>query len=148
MTIFEALRQSHDIQRELCAALLDTRGDSPQRQELFARLTLELAAHAMAEERHFYIPLMQDDLTQTLSRHAIAEHHEMDERVEALRQTEPSSPGWLSQARTLCEKVQHHLDEEEHCFFQMAGKVLAPSQKQRLSGAYLREYQAFRLGQE
>ena len=105
MTIFEALRQSHDIQRELCAALLDTRGDSPQRQELFARLTLELAAHAMAEERHFYIPLMQDDLTQTLSRHAIAEHHEMDERVEALRQTEPSSPGWLSQARTLCEKV-------------------------------------------
>ena len=30
----------------------------------------------------------------------------------------------------------------------MAGKVLAPSQKQRLSGAYLKEYQAFRLGQE
>lgn len=143
MTIFEALRQSHEIQRALCAELLATQGDSPERHVLFGRLKQELAAHAMAEERHFYIPLLQADLTQTLSRHAIAEHHEMDEHVESLEQTDPSSSSWLVQAKKLAEKVHHHLDEEEHSFFQMAGKVLEAQQKLLLAGDYLEEYRAY-----
>jgi hypothetical protein len=143
MTIFEALRQSHEIQRALCVELLATQGDSPERHELFGRLKQELAAHAMAEERHFYVPLLQADLTQALSRHAIAEHHEMDEQVESLEQTDPSSSSWLAQAKKLSEKVHHHLEEEEHSFFQMAGKVLAAQQKLLLAGDYLEEYRAY-----
>lgn len=140
MTIFEALRISHDIQRELARKLVATQGDSPERHALFSQLKQELAVHSMAEERHFYIPLMQQDAGVDLSRHAIAEHHEMDEMVEGLEETDPSSPSWLAQAKALAKKVEHHLKEEERTFFQMAGKLLNDRQKERLAGDYLSAY--------
>ena len=98
--------------------------------------------HALAEDRHFYIPLMQHDAGIDLSRHAIAEHHQIDELVEALEATEASSPAWLPLARKLTEKVEHHLHEEEQRFFQMAGKLLTDAQKSALAGDYLDEYDA------
>ena len=55
MNIFEALRQSHVIQRNLAERLLETSGDTPERRELFERLKNELFAHAVAEDRYFYI---------------------------------------------------------------------------------------------
>ncbi|OEC34268.1 Hemerythrin HHE cation binding domain-containing protein [Pseudomonas cuatrocienegasensis] len=140
MTIFEALRISHDIQRELAQKLTTTQGDTPERHELFAQLKHELAVHSVAEERHFYIALMQQDGGVDLSRHAIAEHHEMDEMVEGLEETDPSNPSWLVQAKALSEKVHHHLKEEEHSFFQMAGKLLSDTQKERLADDYLSAY--------
>lgn len=140
MTIFEALRISHDIQRELARKLVATQGDSPERHAVFSQLKQELAVHSVAEERHFYIPLMQQDAGVDLSRHAIAEHHEMDEMVEGLEETDPSSPSWLAQAKALAKKVEHHLKEEERTFFQMAGKLLNDRQKERLAGDYLSAY--------
>jgi len=139
MNIFEALRKDHDTQRELADALIETHGDSPERDDLFARLKNELAAHADAEERHFYIPLMQHDLTQEKSRHSVAEHHELDELVEELEATDTSSPGWLVTAKKLHHKVFHHLAEEEHEVFQLAGKALTDTQKEVLAGAYREE---------
>lgn len=140
MTIFEALRQSHEIQRDLADKLLQTSGDSAERRDIFEQFKTELLAHETAEERHFYVPLMQDDLGVDLSRHAIAEHHEMDEMVEELVSMEFSSSAWLRLAKKLCETVEHHLEEEEHKFFQMAGKLLDDNQKEQLAKTYLEEY--------
>ena len=99
MNIFEALRTSHDTQRELADNLIRTSGDSSERELLFKELTTELAAHAAAEERFFYVPLIAHDMTQEPSRHGIAEHHEMDELVEKLQATDFSSPAWLAIAK-------------------------------------------------
>ena len=144
MNIFEALRQSHAVQRQLSALLLKKSGDTPERHTLFQTLKGELAVHALAEDRHFYIPLMQHDAGVDLSRHAIAEHHQIDELVESLEETEASSPGWLPLARKLVEKVEHHLHEEEQRFFQMAGKLLSDAQKTALAHDYLKEYDSAR----
>ena len=57
-TIFEALRESHERQRALYSALTETSGDTPERRELFDQLKTELAAHALAEDRHFYVTLL------------------------------------------------------------------------------------------
>ena len=43
MTIFEALRISHDIQRELAQKLIANQGDSAERHALFSQLKQELA---------------------------------------------------------------------------------------------------------
>ena len=141
MNIFEALRESHELQRALSQRVLETSGDTPERQALFKDLREELAAHALAEDRHFYVPLMQHDAGIDLSRHAIAEHHEIDELVEDLEKTDPSSPGWLATAKKLSEKVHHHLKEEEHKFFQMAGKLLTEKQKTALAVSYQADYE-------
>jgi hypothetical protein len=142
VNIFEALRESHDRQRTYADALIQTSGDTPERVEAYKQLKSELQAHETAEERHFYIPLMEFDNGVDLSRHAIAEHHEMDEMMEELDETEMSSPAWLATAKKLAEKVHHHLKEEEQKFFQQAGKLLDDQQKETLAGQYLKEFKA------
>ena len=136
MNIFETLRQDHDIQRDLLKKLIDTSGDSKNRDSLFNSLKKELEVHADAEERFFYKKLISWDRTQDKARHGIAEHHEIDELIAELEKTEYSSPSWLVTAKKLKEKVEHHLDEEEHQIFQMAGKVLSDSEKQDLAKKY------------
>jgi len=142
VNIFEALRESHERQRTYAKALIRTSGDTPERVEAYKQLKSELQAHETAEERHFYIPLMAFDNGVDLSRHAISEHHEMDEMMEELDGTEMSSPAWLATAKKLSEKVHHHLEEEEQKFFQMAGKLLDDKQKESLATQYQKEYKA------
>lgn len=136
MNIFEALRKDHDIQRDLLDKLVKTTGDSKERDELFKKVKQELKIHEDGEERFFYIPLIDDDLTQEQARHAIAEHHEIDEILEELEAMDYDSSGWLKVAKKLKEEVEHHLDDEEHTIFQMAGKVLTDKDKTALSKDY------------
>ena len=144
MNVFEALRESHDIQRELSEKLVQTSGDSPERRELFDLLKNELFAHAVAEDRYFYIPLMMSDSGLNITRHALSEHHEIDELLEQLTETEFSNPGWLAVANKLAHLVHHHLKEEEHGFFQQAGKILSEPQKTSLAQQYLAEYKKYK----
>lgn len=137
MNIFEALREDHDKQRTLLDKLVRTSGDSKQRDVIFKALKNELQIHADAEERHFYIPLIDSDKTQEKSRHGIAEHHEIDELIAELEKTEYASSAWLKIAKNLKEKVVHHLEEEEHAIFQMAGKVLSEKLKKSLAKEYV-----------
>ena len=138
MNIFEALRNDHDIQRDLLKKLIETSGDTEKRDEIFKKLRAELEIHADAEERYFYKPLIDSDKTQDKARHSIAEHHEIDELIEELEKTEYSSSTWLKVAKNLQEKVEHHLEEEEHEVFQVAGKVLSENNKEQLAKEYER----------
>ena len=141
MNIFEALRQSHDVQRDLGAQLLKTKGASSERDQIFQQYKIELQAHETAEERYFYIPLLMDDNGVDLTRHAMAEHHEIDEYIEALEQADQTTSAWMAAAKKLVDQVHHHLSEEEHRFFQMSGKILSDSQKQQLAKQYLDEFE-------
>ncbi|APS40092.1 MULTISPECIES: hemerythrin domain-containing protein [Salegentibacter] len=144
MNIFEALRQEHEIQRDLVAKLVETHGDTEERKKIFEQLKHELKIHADAEERHFYIPLIKKDLTQEKARHSVAEHHEMDELIEELEDTEMDASNWLKIAKELEHKVTHHLDEEEQEVFQMAGKALTEKQKTSLAEDYNKEIKKMR----
>lgn len=145
MNIFEALRVSHENQRELSARLLASAADTPERQQVFLELKRELVAHETAEERCFYVPLFEHDTTVDAARHAISEHHEMDEMVEDLEKQETNAPGWMAGAKKLCEKIEHHLGEEETKFFQEAGKVLTEGQKVSLAKDYEAEFTTLRV---
>ena len=139
MKIFEALRNDHDKQRALINLLLDTHGKSDVRSEYYQQLKTELEAHAVAEERYFYAPLMQLDNTVGLSRHGVAEHHQIDKYIAELDDLEMSSPQWLATFKKLAHKVDHHLAEEEHEFFQQAGKALTEKDKNKMADNYLTE---------
>ena len=83
--------------------------------------------------------MLENDETVELTRHGIAEHHEIDELIEKLDETEMSSPAWLHYLKSLQEKVEHHLADEEQEFFQVAGKVLNERQKEKLADGYREE---------
>ncbi|MEZ9401736.1 hemerythrin domain-containing protein [Vibrio cyclitrophicus] len=137
--IFDVLKNSHEKQRLLMDALLQTSGDTQARQELYVNLKNELTKHAIAEERHFYAPLIESDQSIDMTRHGIAEHHGIDKILAQLDDTEMSSPAWLVLMKTLKDKVEHHLEEEEQRFFQTAGRVLDTEQKETLARKYEKE---------
>ena len=139
-TIYDALHESHEIQRSLARRLLRSKPGTRVRIDLFTQLRHELAAHEAAEERFLYAPMLMDDLGLISTRHALHEHHEIDELVEALQGLDPADEPWLEKARELSHKVHHHLREEEKKFFQMSGKTLSATQKHRLAGQYRRDY--------
>ncbi len=137
--IFDAIRESHDLQRDLCRKLTASRGDMAARQMLFLQLKVELMAHAAAEERHLYVPLLMEDGGLDASRHALHEHHQVDELLEDLSVRDKNQDGWIATAKTLSFKVRHHLKEEESKFFQVAGRLLSETKKKQLAGKYRRE---------
>ncbi len=139
-TIYDALRESHDVQRTLFRKLLRSKPGSQERLDLFRQTRLELAAHEAAEERYLYVPMMMHDLGLSASRHALHEHHQIDELLEDLQALDPAGEAWLEHAKVLSKTVHHHLREEEQRFFQVSGKLLSESQKLRLAGQYRRDH--------
>jgi len=140
--IYDELRASHARQRRLCSSMVRTLAKNPAKREaLFLELRIELAAHAAAEERYFYVPILMFDMGLNSARHALAEHHDMDELVEDLRALDSSGEAWGHKAGELVHKVRHHLKEEETKFFQVSGKLLSETQKVRLARQYRKDYE-------
>lgn len=142
--IYEALRESHEIQRKLCRQLVRIRPDDGRALEVFRLLRIELAAHAAAEERFLYAPILLDDMGLKSSRHALHEHHEIDECVEAMAKARFQHDVWPTLAKKLSHEVHHHLREEERKFFQVSGKILSDRQKQVLAGKYRKDLERMR----
>lgn len=140
MDIFDALLQSHELQRSIAKRLLSNIGDAEQRSRDFEQLTTELSAHETAEERTFYIPLMEHDDAVEAARHGIAEHHEMDEMIECLDKLEAGSAQWLEQLGQLLHKLEHHLKEEEDKWFPLARRILPRAAQKELGEPYREEH--------
>ena len=142
-SIFDAIKDSHATQRTLCRGLIRTR-EKQARADTFAALKLELEAHAAAEERHLYVPLLMTDAGLSSSRHALSEHHDIEELLEDLSVRIKSGQSWMATAKKLSEKVHHHLREEERKFFKVAGRLLSATKKAQLGSLYLKELERMR----
>lgn len=138
MDIFQALLDSHESQRRLVRELPAATRDSLH--ALYHELKLEMAAHETAEERAFYVPLIEHDETVDPARHGISEHHEMDEMVEQLDKLQEGSGEWREVLGKLLHKVEHHLREEEEKFFPQARRVIDGKEAEALGTLYHDEY--------
>jgi hemerythrin superfamily protein len=115
--IFSILKQDHDLHRDLLAKLDATQGESEDRIDWFRAFTLEVKAHAAAEEQALYSTVMRKpDLTSEV-RHSVAEHHEIEEMLNDLAATDMSSSAWLAKFRAMQHRYLHHIDEEEEEHF-------------------------------
>ncbi|UNU72618.1 hemerythrin domain-containing protein [Moraxella nasovis] len=143
--IFTALIKSHDVQRKLCDSLEMSLKDKDRKQaeQRYEPLRIELQAHAAAEERHLYVPVMKFDDGLDLSRHAIAEHHEMDEMMQVLSDGRTGDERFFETATKLIDEVRHHLKEEENNFFKDAKQLLDTQTQKRLGVLYQAEHESF-----
>ncbi len=139
MTLFELIHESHELQRTLCRQVVATRSDTGKRQSLFLQLKIELEAHAAAEERYLYVPLLMTDGGLSSSRHALSEHHEIEELCDDLSVPDKGGAVWLKTARDLGHLVRHHLKEEETKFFKVAGRILSDAEKELLGRRYAKD---------
>lgn len=138
--IFDALRESHMIQRSLMRKLMISEVGQ-HRIDIFTKLRIELAAHEAAEERYLYAPMLMDDRGLDSSRDALADHHKMDKIVADLQTPDHAGSGWIANVRKLSKELHDHLREEEKIFFQLAGKILDESAKSWLARKYRKDYQ-------
>jgi hypothetical protein len=138
--LYVLLHESHERQRALLRRLLRSQPGTRERLDLFTEARIELAAHEAAEERFLYVPMLLVDAGLSSSRHALHEHHQIDELVEDCQKLDPKGDAWLDKARELSKRVHHHLREEEKKFFQVSGKILSAAQKARSAKGYARDF--------
>lgn len=135
-TIYDRLKSDHDRHRQLLSQLVETSGDSEARRELWETFFYEVGAHAAAEEEAFYAPLMEESKGQPKARHSVSEHHEIDEMMQDIEAMDFRSPGWLARFKTLRERYEHHIDEEEKEIFATARKVLGADTSGDIAGTF------------
>ena len=124
MDIYDRLRRDHDRQRDLCARVSETSGDSKARRELWNQLRIEAEAHADAEEQVFYATLMKKPKAQQEARHSVAEHETLSSIARELDEMDMSSPAWLNRFSTFADKLVHHIEEEEREVFPLSRQVM------------------------
>ncbi|MBK6613980.1 hemerythrin domain-containing protein [Ottowia sp.] len=146
--IFGRLVEDHDRHRALLAMIDATEGKSPERQRLFKELVLEIKGHAAAEEQALWSTVLRDPATTEDARHAVAEHHEMDEMLADLAARDMASSGWLRRFAKLREEYLHHVREEEQEQFVAAQKHLAPADVRYMRRVFNRRKKAEKAGAE
>ena len=135
-TIYETLKQDHDRHRKMLAFISDTQGDSQERRDTWELFYNDVSAHAAAEEETFYSKLLKTEEGQPEGRHSVAEHKELDDIMTELNQTEFSSPGWLTRFKTLKERYEHHMKEEENDIFPVAKENIGKDGTGKIASAF------------
>jgi Hemerythrin HHE cation binding domain len=146
--IFDVLKQDHDRHRALLAEVEATHGESDERTRLFEDLTLELKAHAAAEEQALYSTVMRKpDLTDS-ARHSVSEHHEIEEALNDLAATDMASGGWLTKFKSFAHRYTHHIDEEEEEHFPEFAEELTDEDLQHIRRVFERRKPAEKASAE
>uniref|UniRef100_UPI0030840B35 hemerythrin domain-containing protein n=1 Tax=Parerythrobacter lutipelagi TaxID=1964208 RepID=UPI0030840B35 len=136
--IFSRLKEDHDKHRALLDRLLETEGDSSEREELFTELTKELKGHAAAEEQAVYSTMLRKPETTDDTRHSVAEHHEIDEMLNDLAATDMSSGAWLQKFKSFEHRYRHHIEEEEEDHFPEFAKHLSENDEKQMAEVFAR----------
>ncbi|MEO1101440.1 MAG: hemerythrin domain-containing protein [Pseudomonadota bacterium] len=135
-TIYQTLKDEHDRHRELLAAIADTSGDTQERRTKWDTFYNEVSAHAAAEEETLYSKLIAKEDGQPAGRHSVAEHKELDDLMAELNEIEFSSPGWLTKFKSLKDRYEHHIEEEENDIFPEAKELVGKDKNGQMAEAF------------
>ena len=134
--IFSILKSDHDLHREMLAKIADTKGDTPERRELFEAFRVEVTAHAAAEEQSLYATMLADPDLQEEGRHSVAEHKEIDDMLGELQDTDMASGAWLTKFKEMRHRYEHHIEEEEEEMFPAAQKEFSKALANELGAKF------------
>lgn len=137
--IFKQLKADHDQHRKLLDAIDQTKGDSPERTELFEKFRVEVTAHAASEEMSLYATMLAKPDLRDEAQHSVAEHKEIEDFLTELYEMDFGSTGWLTRFRTMKDRYLHHIEEEEEDMFPAADEGLSASAKKEAAQTYKEE---------
>ena len=132
--IYVNLKRDHDLHRSLLKQIAES--DDDERELLFERLRLEIAAHAAAEEESLYATMLGNPDLRDEARHSVAEHKEVADYLAELTRLEIGSTAWAEKFAHMRQRYEHHIDEEEEDMFPAAEKVLPERVEERLADTY------------
>jgi hypothetical protein len=132
--IYVNLKRDHDLHRDLLKQIAESANG--ERESLFERLRLEIAAHAAAEEESLYATMLGNPDLRDEARHSVAEHKEVADYLAELTRLEIGSTAWGEKFAHMRHRYEHHIDEEEEDMFPAAEKVLPKRVEDALADTY------------
>jgi len=133
--ITNILKKDHRVVSGLFLSL-ETVGRTNSRlaKSIFEQIHNEVEVHAQAEEEIFYTAVARLEFGSGDSRiaHSREEHQQIRELMSEISSLEPGSSDFVNKTRTLKEKIQHHVDEEESRIFQIATDQLYPEELEEM----------------
>ncbi len=122
MNALDILKKDHDKVKALFSEYDTLSGDGSRKNEIAQTVLQELEMHSRVEEDIFYPALRartgKDG--KELVKHSLDEHHDIDDLVAELRDTDPSDPDFEDKFQELMEEVEDHIGEEENEMFPKA----------------------------
>ncbi len=134
--IFERLISDHNKHREMIATIEKTKGDTPERRELFEAFKTDATAHATSEEVTLYSILMAEVEMREYAQHAAKDHHEIADAFKEVEETDYGASNWLKKFAALKDTYLDHLKEEEETIFPDALKDIGDEKAVELKDAY------------
>jgi len=133
MNAFALLKADH----EKVAGILEniegtTERAAKGRDDLFARLKVELDLHAMIEEEIFYPALEDTDEAREITLEAYEEHRLVKQLLAELEAEPKDTEEWTAKFMVLKENVEHHVEEEEGELFKKARQALSEEEIETL----------------
>ena len=101
------------------------RADEEALRELVETACLELQIHAMLEEEIFYpaVRAQSEGSAEDFLNESEIEHEACDDLIARLHELEPDDPMYCAYFGVLVKFVKHHIKDEEHVLFPLAGKL-------------------------
>jgi len=133
MDIYDALKNDHQEVKKLFDELEQPphmNGES--RDKIFTKIKTALVSHNEAEEAVFYTQLRQHEGVEKKIELAVNEHNQVSRTLEVLDSMDKKSGTWLNKLMSLCDEVQHHINEEEGETFEMARRVFSQQQANKM----------------
>jgi hypothetical protein len=143
MNAFQLLKNDHQIVSGLFDQIESASGKS--KDELFARLKLELDVHAEIEETIFYPALENKQESREITLEAYEEHKVVKDLLAELANGKTAEDDWDAKLKVLRENVDHHVEEEEGELFDKADDVLSDERLEQI-GNEMEAAKARKLG--
>jgi len=126
MDAIAMLKQDHDKVKKILGELdATTERGVKTRQELFAKVKLELEVHESVEEEIFYPALKEHPKMKDLVLEAYEEHHVVDTVMAEIVDVPLDDETWGAKLTVMKENVEHHIEEEEGEMFKQARQVFS-----------------------
>jgi hypothetical protein len=134
MNAFDILKEDHKKVSDLFEKLEPTTERALKtREDLFARLKMELDVHAHIEETILYPALKELDETRDITLEAIEEHRVVKRLLAELEASPKDTEQWTAKLTVLKENVEHHVEEEEGEMFKQARSALSKEAIEQLT---------------
>lgn len=137
-TIFDRLKQDHDLHRAMFAEMADARDDAEQLKKLFDAFKVEVTAHAAAEEETLYATMLSRPDLREDAQHSVSEHKEIDDYLEELDELKFDGEAWRKKFAEMKKRYLHHIEEEEEEMFPDAAKELTADEEKKLAATFAR----------
>jgi hemerythrin-like domain-containing protein len=130
MDAIKLLKIQHEEVKELFKAY-ENASDDDEKDDVFAEIADNLAAHSTIEEKLFYPAVYVGELADQL-KEAVEEHLSAKRVIADLLSMDVEDENFDAKVKVLKEQIEHHVEEEENELFKAVKQTLSNEELETL----------------